>query len=176
MADPTDMRREGEAVRTTTGRIRLDGPAPAEAATARAAVGAAGDDRSVGGLLKELAREGGTLVREEVALAKAEMREKASVYERNAGAIALGAGLLLAALLLAAEALTRGLTVLLEGLVGLEIAVWLAPLLLAAALFAVGYGMVKKGAAALRTEGVVPHRTLESIQEDKEWVERKVKS
>jgi hypothetical protein len=176
MADPTDMRREVDGVRTTTGRIRLDGPAPAEVVAARAAIGAAGDDRSMGALLKELAREGGTLVREEVALAKAEMREKVSVFERNAGAIALGAGLLLAALLLAAEALTRGLTVLLEGLVGLEIAVWLAPLLLAAALFAVGYSMVKKGAAALRREGVVPHRTLESIQEDKEWVERKVKS
>ena len=174
MADRADAHRQGEAVRQTTGRIRLEGPGP-EASSAPRADGLT-DERSLGALLKELTREGGTLVREEVALAKAEMREKVSVYERSAGAIAAGAGLLLAALLLAAAAVTRGLTVLLEGVVGLDVAVWLAPLMLAVALFAIGYGLVKKGAAALRSEGVVPHRTVESVRADKEWIERKVKS
>jgi hypothetical protein len=177
MANSGDGRREVEAVRATTGRIRLDGPAPAPAEDGRAGTSdGAGEDRSLGALLKELTREGGTLVREEVALARAEVREKISVYERNVGAIAVGAGLLLAALLMAAAAVTRGLTVVLESVVGLDVAVWLAPLLLAIALFAIGYGMVKKAAAALRTEGVVPQRTVDSVREDKEWLERKVKA
>ena len=136
----------------------------------------AADDRSVVDLVRELAQEGSTLVREEVALAKAEMREKLSVYERNAAAIAVGAGLLLAALLLAVAALNRGLTALLELAVGVGVAVWLAPLLLAGVTFAVGYGMVRRGIAGIGDEGLAPKRTIASVREDKEWVQRKVAS
>lgn len=175
MAESRGTRNERDAVRTPTGRIRLDGRSETKIGPG-AGGEAPADERSVGALLKELGREGSMLVREEVALAKAEMREKVAAYERNAAAIAIGGGLLLAALLLGAEALTRGLTVILEAAFGLDIAVWLAPLVLAVLLFAIGMGMVKKGAAAIRHEGVVPHRTMETIKEDKEWVERKVRS
>ena len=62
------------------------------------------DGRSVADLLKDLRDESTTLVRQEVALAKTELSEKAAVYGRNAGKIAAGAALAFAssvALLLA---------------------------------------------------------------------------
>lgn len=134
------------------------------------------DSRSIGDLVKELAAEGRTLVRDEIALAKTEFSEKAGVFQRNLVSIAIGAALLLAAVLLVVEAVNRGLTVLLEGWVGLETAVWLAPLVLALLIGTIGWSMLRKGAAAIRREGVKPHQTVESLKEDKRWAERKVKS
>jgi hypothetical protein len=134
------------------------------------------DARSVGDLVKELAAEGRTLVRDEIALAKTELSEKAGVFQRNLASIAIGAALLLAAVLLLVEAVNRGLTVLLEGWVGLETAVWLAPLVLALLIGMIGWSMLRKGAGAIRTEGVTPHQTVETLKEDKRWAERKVKS
>ena len=134
------------------------------------------DDRSVGQLLREMAHEGERLIRQEVELAKAEVREKVSVYERNVTAIAVGAGLLVVALLLAGTALNHGLTVWLTGVVGLETAVWLAPLILTVLFGLMGYGIVMKGMRALRTEGVVPNQSMESLRQDAHWIRRRVAS
>ncbi len=55
------------------------------------------DGRSITDLLKDLRDESTTLVRQEVALAKTELSEKASIYAANAGKIAAGAALAFAA-------------------------------------------------------------------------------
>src|SRR5690349_5220556 len=48
------------------------------------------DDRSIGDLFSELANETGTLIRQEVALATAEMTKKATDAGKNAASIAIG--------------------------------------------------------------------------------------
>lgn len=134
------------------------------------------DDRSIGELLRELRDEGGTLVRKEIELARAEMNEKLHAYQKSLAGIAIGGGLLLAALLLLVEAVNRGLTALFEGWMSLEIAVWLAPLVLAAVVGMIGFAQIKAATSTIKHEGVAPHETIETLKEDKRWVERKVKS
>lgn len=136
---------------------------------------AGGDGRSVADLLRELRDEGATLLRQEVALAKAEMTEKLMSWRRGAIALGIGAALLVAALLPLVETLVRGLTVLLEGAVGVETAVWLAPLIVAVVLGGIGYAVLRSGTRTLSEEGVVPERTLDSLDEDRQWAEEKTR-
>lgn len=156
-----------------TGGARFD-PDPGVAGTTRGAA-RSGNGRSVVTILRELTTESRDLMQLELELAKTEMREKLGVYERNMGAIAVGGALLLATLLMLVIALNRGLTALLEGWMSLEVAVWLAPLILAVVLGGIGWSMIQKGLAAIRGAGVTPHRTMETLKDDKRWAERKVK-
>ncbi len=131
------------------------------------------DERSLASLLKELRDEGTRLLRQEVALAKAEIGEKIDVYRRGLITLGIGVALMLAALLPLVETMVRGLTVLLEDALALETAVWLAPLIIAVVLGAVGYAVLRAGTHTVSEEDVVPHRTVDSLQEDKRWVEQK---
>ncbi len=134
------------------------------------------EERSLGELVRELAREGSTLFRQEAELARTEMREKMGVYERNAAAIGIGVVLLVGTLMLLVMAVNRAVTVLLEGAVGVETAVWLAPLIMAAVLGLVGWSALQKGIGAIRREGLTPRMTMDTLREEKRRVERKVKS
>ena len=164
-------------------RIRIDSPERTRVARTERTryepvegASAAQDSRSIGELIKELAQEGRTLVRDEIALARTEVSEKVGVFRRNLASIAIGGALLLAAVLLIVEAVNRGLTVLLEGWLGLETAVWLAPIVLGLLIGLIGWSMLQKGMDTIRREGVAPHKTVESLRDDKRWAERKVKS
>ena len=134
------------------------------------------DERSIPDLLRELSREAGNLVRGEAELAKAEVREKVDVYKKNVTGIAIGGALLLASVLLLMAAVNRGLTALLEGVVGLETAVWLAPLILAVVVAATGTAMLKGAIGRIRAEGLKPRDTVATLKDDARWIERKVKS
>ncbi|CAN5625391.1 hypothetical protein BH23CHL8_BH23CHL8_32150 [soil metagenome] len=125
-------------------------------------------------LLRKLSSEGSELVRQEIALVRAEMLEKVDVVKRNLGGMAAGGGLMLAGLLLALWALNTGVTAALMEVVDAEIAVWLAPLLLAVLLLAVGWGLVSKGKNAIADEGLTPEQSRESLRTDRRWAEQKV--
>jgi hypothetical protein len=133
------------------------------------------DPRSIGDLIRELADEGRTLLRSEVSLVKAELTEKVHVYERNTSRIAIGGALLLAALFFALWALNMGVTALLTLVVEEEIAVWLAPLIIAVILAIVGRSMVKGGTEEIRHEGIVPERTATTLRDDARWAKEQVK-
>lgn len=134
------------------------------------------DDRSIVDLLKELTTEGRTLAQEEVRLAKTEISEKLEVFQRNLVYIGIGAALLVATVILLVETLGRGLTALLADAVGLETAVWLAPLILAVVIGLVGWALISKGRSTIRSEGVVPRDTVNTLKRDAQWAERKVKA
>ncbi len=128
------------------------------------------DDRSLGSLIKELGDEGSRLIREEVRLAKTEMREKIEVYERNTMKMVVGGVLLLGAFLVLLIAVNRGLTLVLFQFMSLEIAVWLAPLILASIAGIVGWGMTKTAQKEMKEEGITPNRTMQTLREEKNWV------
>jgi hypothetical protein len=131
---------------------------------------------SVPSLLSRLANDGQMLVREEVELAKAEMSEKMSVFAKASGTMAAGSALLIAAVLLVAWAANVGLTALLVNVgVDPEMAVWLAPLILAALSALVGWGMVKGAQRRIKKEGFTPRLTTKSIREDTAWAQQTVK-
>jgi hypothetical protein len=131
------------------------------------------DERSIGDLIKELQSESSTLLRQEVELAKAEMRETLGTYTRNAISVAIGGALLLAALFGLLWTVNMALTALLEGAVGLETAVWLSPLILTVALAVIGMSMVKGGVNRIREESIVPRRATATLKEEKQWLKHR---
>ena len=115
------------------------------------------------------------LLREELRLAKAEVREQLELVGRNLVWIGTGAGLALAAVLILCFALNSGLTVLFSQFMAPEIAVWLVPLLLAVVLSAAGAVMIAKGIQTLREKfNLVPQKTKQTLKEDREWLRQKV--
>jgi hypothetical protein len=150
-----------------------------EAATPRwgqsSAESAENGARSMPDLLRQLSGESGNLVRQEVALAKAEMREKLAVFMRSMASIAIGGALLLAALMTGLWALNMGLTSLLAQAMDLEIAAWLSPLILTIALGAAGWMMIGRGKSAMADEGLTPRATKETLKEDTRWAQTKAR-
>ena len=168
-------------------RDRLDvrlpdpGTAPGEAGVYRDRTGPddrAGEarDRSIGSLLKELRDETTTLFRQEIALAKTEMSEKASAAGKNAASIGVGAAILMAGalvLLLGVSALLYWILVKMG--VSHYVAGWLAPMIVGGVTAAIGYSFVQKGVTALKRITPVPEKTVESIKEDKQWLQNQTK-
>jgi hypothetical protein len=133
-----------------------------------------GDNRSFGDLLKDLRDESTMLIRQEVALAKTEMGEKAAKYGRNAGYLGAGGALAQAGLFV----LLLGLTALLyAGLVELGLSHmtsgWLAPLIVGAVVALIGYGLVQKAISAFKHESPVPEKTINSLKENQQWLSHK---
>ncbi len=133
------------------------------------------DDRSLGDLLKELTGEIRDLFRKEVELARTETAEKASRLGSNAAAVLMGGAVVLVGGFVLMEAIVRGLTALLAQVMPLDIAVWLAPLIVGGVLAAVGYGLFRKALVRLRAESLTPEKTKETLQETAEWVKAKIK-
>jgi xanthine/uracil permease len=126
------------------------------------------DNRSLGELFSDLARETGTLVRQEVELAKTEMTQKATRVGKDVGFLAAGGAVAYAGFLgiLAAIAI---------GLGQLGVPWWLAALLVGVVVAAIGAVLVQRGLSALRREEVAPQRTVATIKEDVEWAKAQAK-
>jgi hypothetical protein len=120
------------------------------------------DARSLGDLFSDLSREIGTLVRNELALARAEMSAKLSRVGRHAGMLALGAVVALAGLFTLAAALVLIL-------VQAGMPAWGAALLVGLGLGAVGALVATNALAALRNEDLTPTETIETLKETTAW-------
>ena len=119
-------------------------------------------DRSIGELLKQLADETATLVRRELDLAKAEMREKAG--KAGPGFGMWGAAGLTA--LLALGSLTAFLILALDG----AMPNWLAALIVGLVYAAVAGVLYLHGKRRVEEAGSpVPEKTIETVKEDVQW-------
>jgi len=132
------------------------------------------EERSLGQILRELRDESGMLLRKEVQLAKVEMSEKASRVGANLGELAVGGGVAFAGVLALLAAVVFGLTSLLSQLMSPGVAVWLAPLIVGIVLAVIGYGMIKKAAAALKQERMAPTQITESLKENTAWLKSRI--
>lgn len=121
-------------------------------------------DRSTGELLGDLYRGASEVIRLEIELAKTEMSEKASRVGKNVGFLAAGGFIAYA-----------GFLVILGGLVAvlaaLGVPVWLSALIVGVIVAAVGGLLVRSGLKTLQQEQAAPQRTIETIKEDREWIE-----
>ena len=119
-------------------------------------------DRPIGELLKELANETTTLVRQELDLAKAEMREKAGKAGPGFGMWG-AAGV---AGLLALGSLTAFLILALDG----AMPNWLAALIVGLVYSAIAGVLYVRGKHRVEEAGSpVPEKTLETVKEDVQW-------
>ena len=126
------------------------------------------DERSLGDLFAELSRETSTLVRQEIALAKTELSDKAARVGRNVGFIAMGGALAYAGLLTLIAAVVVGLA-------ALGLSSWLAALLVGILVLIAGYVFTQKGLAALRNEPVAPAQTMDTMKENAQWAKGQMK-
>jgi len=131
------------------------------------------DDRSIGELLKELRDESGVLLRQEVALAKTELSEKAAKAGRNAAYIAAGGAVAYAGALFILLAVTAMLYLILRALGAEWHGLWIAPLIVGLAVAIVGYVLIQKGITTFKNESIVPEKTTQSLKEDKQWLQDK---
>jgi MFS family permease len=124
------------------------------------------EERSLGDLFSELANETGTLVRQEVSLAQAEMTQKAVRAGKNVGFLAVGGAVGYAALL---AAVTGAIIVLAN-----FIPAWLAAFIVAAIVGAVAYFLVTSALAELKKANMAPTETVETIKEDAKWLKKQM--
>jgi Putative Actinobacterial Holin-X, holin superfamily III len=126
-------------------------------------------ERSLPELVKQLADQTSTLVRQEVDLAKAEVSQKGQQIGKGAGLV--GAAAVIG--LLAAGALTAFLIMLLDGV----LANWLAALVVAVAFGAIATALALMGRNRIRAAGPpVPEQTVDTVKEDVEWAKTRAGS
>ena len=124
-------------------------------------------DRSITTLLSDLASETILLIRQEMALLKAELSEKFSRVGQ--GATALGAGALIA--------FSGWLVLLAAAVLGLATVVpaWLAALIVALIALAIGGALVFIGKSRFDADSLMPRRTLRSLREDEAWLRERLR-
>ena len=122
--------------------------------------------RPITALLSDLAGETSTLVRQEIALFKAELNEKLAQIGLGAGAVAAGGVIAFSGWLALVAAAILGLSQVL--------APWLSALIIGVVVIAVGAGLALFGKNRLKTDALVPRRTLNSLREDEAWIRDQV--
>ena len=123
-------------------------------------------ERSIGELFSDLSRELTTLVRQEMALATAEMGHKAARAGRDLGMLALGGAVAYAGFL----ALLAALIYVLVEVAGLH--AWVAALLVGVVVAGIGGLLIWRGLAALRDLNLAPKQTIETLKEDVQWAKQ----
>jgi hypothetical protein len=123
-------------------------------------------DRSIAALLADLVDQISSLVRQEVALFKAELVEKLGLVGQGVGAIAVGALIAFSGWLALVAAAVLGLAIVL--------APWLAALIVGLVLLGVGAALLYFGKSRLDAEALALRRTLNSLREDEAWLRERV--
>ena len=118
-------------------------------------------ERPIGGLVKDLAGQTSTLVRQEIQLAQAELTAKGKLAGRGAGMLAAAA----IAALLALIALTAGLIAALD--TGLPL--WLSALIVMLLWAVVAAVLATRGRKELEQATPPVPQTVETVKEDIQW-------
>jgi hypothetical protein len=148
------------------------GPEPGEEEERRIE---AEEDATTGRLLRGIIAESTSLLRQEIELARVELGEKIALLQRYATGMAVGVALLTVALFFLLSALDRGFSAALAGWMDDRVAMWLAPLILAALLGGIGFWLLASARRTLRAEGLAPERTVETLRENTNWIKERLR-
>jgi hypothetical protein len=120
-----------------------------------------GQDKSLGELFADLSRETATLVRQEVALAKTELSQKAVSVGKDVGFLVAGAAVAYAGFLALLACI----------IIALAHAVpwWLSALIVGVVVVGIGGFLVMRGMSDLRHQELAPRQTLDTLKEDATW-------
>ncbi len=125
------------------------------------------DERSLGDLFSDLARETSTLVRQEVQLAKAELTQSATEAGRGAAMLAAGG-------LVAYAGLLFVLLAIVYGLIETGMDPWLSALIVGLVVTAIGAVLLLRGRESLKPDNLAPRKTVETLKEDRAWVQEQI--
>ena len=125
-------------------------------------------ERGVGELVKELAGQTSTLVRQEIQLAQAEITQKGKVAGKGAG--------LLGGAAVAALAMLGALTAAM--IAGLDEAMptWLAALIVTILWGVVAFALFKAGQKAIQRATPPAPQTVDTVKEDIQWAKTQTRS
>jgi xanthine/uracil permease len=126
-------------------------------------------------LLRDLRDETTTLLRQEVALAKAELKENASKMGSHAAQIAIGGFVAYAGVIV----LLIGLGLLISSLLiragmSADLAQWLAPTVVGLIVALIGWMLVSRAKKAMAGDDLAPRKTIETMRENKDWAQAKL--
>lgn len=124
------------------------------------------EERPLGELFSDLVNETTTLVRNEVALARVEFTQKATIVGRNVGSLVVGGAIGYAALL----AFCAAVILLLDR----WMPAWLAALIVGVVVAVISWVLISKAITTLRNVDLTPHETVESVKEDAQWIKDQI--
>ena len=125
------------------------------------------ENRPLGDLFGDLASDMGNLVRQEVALAKVEITQKAKYVGRNVGYLVVGGAVAYAALLAIIAAIIM--------LLAKVVPHWGAALIVGAVVGGIGWLLIGKAMTALQEGELTPRETVETLKEDATWMKQQMK-
>jgi hypothetical protein len=143
---------------------RRDG-IPHDVAGPAAPVRPAGAEPSLGELLTRLTTDTGDLVRQEVALVRAEVRQVGSTLARDGARLGVALGLALAGAL----AVTAFLVIAIGDLLNNY---WLGALVVGLVLLGVGAVLARSAIADVKRRGLKPTQSVASLKEDAAWAKQ----
>ena len=125
---------------------------------------------SIGGLLRGILMDLRTLIREEIALARVEIREQAGRARAAAMSFGMAAGALLFGATFLLIAMATGIAELLDW------PVWAGFLIVAVLLSIIGFIALSSGRKQLQGFHAVPVETVETVKENSEWIAKRLSS
>jgi hypothetical protein len=127
-------------------------------------------EETFGGLIRGILMDLRTLIREEIALARVEIREQAG----RARAAALSFGMAAAALLFGVTFLLVAAATAIADV--LDWPLWAGFLVVAVLLSLIGLVALSSGRKQLRTFQAVPQQTVTTLKENSEWIAKRLSS
>jgi len=124
------------------------------------------EERPLGELFSDLVNETISIVRNEVALVKVELTQKATKVGRNVGSLVIGGAIAYAALLALGAATIMLLARAMPG--------WVAALIVGLIVGGVAWLMISKAITELKRTDLVPQETVESVKEDAQWIKDQI--
>jgi hypothetical protein len=103
------------------------------------------------------------LIQQEVQLAKTEISE-------NAAKMANGAAMIVGGGLIAYGGLLAVIAAIVLVLIMFGLPPWVGALLGGLVVAAIGYLLIRAGLAALKPQGLMPRKTIETLKEDAQWL------
>ena len=125
------------------------------------------ENRPLGDLFGDLASEMSNLVRQEVALAKVEVSQKAKYVGKNVGYLVVGGAVAYAAALAIIAAVIMLLAKVMPD--------WGATLLVGVVVAVIGWLLISKALTALQETDLTPRETVETLKEDATWMKEQIK-
>jgi uncharacterized membrane protein YqjE len=119
----------------------------------------------LGELFKRLTADTSELIRQEMTLAKVEMREAGATLARDATKVGVAVGLALAGVLALGAFAVVGLGDAFDNY-------WLAALIVGVLFLAIGGSMAKNAINDVKRRGLKPQQTVETLREDASWVKQ----
>lgn len=123
------------------------------------------DEPSIGELFGQLSSDAARLVRQEVALAKAELRETGTALAGDAAKLGIAAALALLGAMAATVFLILALGDLFDNY-------WLAALLVSGLFLGIAAVLGKNAVDDIKRRSVKPEETIDTLRDDVEWAKR----